>query len=303
MNYLTPWGYCAGSISELSQFQDYPYVQVTMNGRVFPSRRDYVSKVKSYIGQTKLVLHYDFIYILSRYSLFAPYVKQAILNELIALTSIKQDNFVGIVMHTDFPFQQKFISDSSVDSALKLYDKAIWNQEVFRKFKEIDVYSSILVDSLLLFYKDYKSCHGVANTKIFLENTTKTYVPPLGTPIIGSSTFLSEVLQKYPDLTSLFGLCVDTEHQFAVSGYQDVHITQGIDAIVHLNTIPPEVEPFSKKDRHSFTTIYECSQKDSCWYQQQASDFMLQHIPVIREVKDETRIREIEQWTGKLKTR
>ena len=60
--------------------------QITLNGRVFPGKRktrEMLTDLLTYGDKfNKLIVHYDFIYIASRYAMFAQHVKQAIVQEV-----------------------------------------------------------------------------------------------------------------------------------------------------------------------------------------------------------------------------
>ena len=68
----------------------------------------------------------------------------------------------------------------------------------------------------------------------------------------------------------------------------------GVSTMLHLNCIPKEVAPFSNKDRHSHTTIFECTLNHEDAYIEIARRIPYS-VPWVREVKGETRDRELKQ--------
>ena len=112
--------------------------------------------------------------------------------------------------------------------------------------------------------------------------------------------WLIELFHKYPALSSVFGIAYDTLHQYAVDGtwLTTAEVKEINDhicpVIVHLNTVPEEVTPGSRRDRHSLTTIYECSKNTADYYKAYAKSLDKAGIVWVREVKEETMLRELE---------
>ena len=135
---------------------------------------------------------------------------------------------------------------------------------------------------------------GTFKTKVYLENTTK-----IGPCKEGSLQWILDLFHEFPMFKDQFGIVYDTEHHYAVDG-EWLTIEQiksikdsGIDVIVHLNTVPKEVKPYSKTDRHSETTIYECAMHPWHFYKNYMDQLESLNILWVREVKEETINREI----------
>ena len=141
--------------------------------------------------------------------------------------------------------------------------------------------------------------------KIYLENTVKTSIPCSIYKF--PTTFLQDSIYPVKDV---FGVCVDTEHIYASHGVElqsavnlavDVLPGYGISTMLHLNCIPKEVAPFSNKDRHSHSTIFECTLNHEDAYINIVRSIPY-YVPWVREVKGETRDRElkqIEEWQNR----
>lgn len=270
--------------------------QITLNGRQFPSSRKTIEALKKTTSiNTKIIIHYDYIYIVSRYLMFKKEVKSAIINEVVSLLdyAASDPRVVGIVMHTDWPlrkeyfytkYKQEFIDDK--------YQGKLWDDNVISDY--IDKEDHLIYDSILAFADDLiKVLDSSPACKVYLENTTK--VGPFNT---GTVEWLKNLLLKNPWTTTVYGLCYDTEHHFAVDGAtlstdQLKKIKSEVDLIVHLNTIPSEVLPKSGKDRHSETTISECSQFNEDHYHNYTKVLDSLNIPWVREVKEDTMLREL----------
>ena len=125
--------------------------------------------------------------------------------------------------------------------------------------------------------------------KVYLENTTK-----VGPDLQGNFDSLYKFCKthNFPHI----GLCLDSEHYYAVEGTfpWDISIID-VPLVYHLNTIPEEVAPKSFKDRHSFTTLSECSLNTLDQYLILIDNLNKNKIPFVREVKEETMFREMEQ--------
>lgn len=290
-----PFGYCLSSMKELLQVKDMPYAQVTLNGRVFPAKRKTVEHLKNYNSPTEVIIHYDFIWIASRYLFFSQKVKKAILQELAELMTCPKIR--GIVMHTDFPLRKEVYTAEPQNQKAAVnnyYTASAWDIPLIKGSLTSD---DIVRDSINALFLDLRIVVPNPVNKIYLENTTRTILCAPDA-YYGTPKHLVDIISTYTDMSKYFGVCIDTEHQFAVTGSYDIQLPFGISAMVHLNTIPTEVLPCSGKDRHSSTTIYECSRCSPEYYIGIANDLAALGVPVIREVKDSTRLREIEQWNS-----
>lgn len=270
--------------------------QVTLNSRVFPSKRSTVYSLKELRASgcnTPIIIHYDFIYIASRYGFLSKFVRDAIIAELKGLDYyIKSDsNVLGIVMHTDYPLKKEFMKAQDKSSFINdSYKASIWDKESILHITDTcKTPGEVLSYNLLEFKEDIVKA-GIS-TKIYLENTTKTVDD------VGTFKWLWGFIE-HNKAKDVFGLCYDTEHQYAINGeWFNSELLKfikdsGIDVMVHLNTVPEEVKPFTKKDKHSFTTIYECSLHDALFYKSYADALDRLDIPWVREVKQETMERE-----------
>lgn len=291
--------YTVSGINSIEKHKDFDIVQYTMNGRIFPSKRNDVQHIRDLRRKginTKVIIHWDFIYIASRYYFLSNQVKEAIMNKVVELINYADNedpNILGIVMHTDWPIKKEVMNSEFKDEAIKEeYKSSLWNQEALSNF--IITPGLVLKISLLNFANELRERVGSCKCKVYFENTTK--VGPSGEGCVDS---LLEVFSLEPSIKDVCGIVYDTEHDYAVTGqvFRDVTIFQdkGIDVIVHLNAIPKEVRAKSKKDRHSFTTLLECSQNSLNDYINYINYLDRYNIPWVREIKEETIEREIEQ--------
>lgn len=279
----------------------YNTAQVTLNGRIFPSKRITATHLKdlctNYSNKfNKLIVHYDFIYIASRYAMFAQHVKQAIVQEVkdIWELSILYPKIQGIVFHTDYPLAKEFFKAEDRNKFIEdKYKAGIWNIESIKKLAENP--DTIVSTSIVEFLNDVDKYWLYGMCPLFVENTTK-----VSTTNEGTIEGLRKILLNHYQYQCA-GLCYDTEHEFAVTGKLPTteylkELNREIPLLVHLNTIPSEVKPKSKKDRHSLTKISDCSQFSVLQYEELIR-FMNNHwIDWVREVKQETMLEEIEWY-------
>lgn len=293
---------------------DVEVAQFTFNGRIMPIKRDYPSLIKKIDPEKTVVAHYDFIWVLSRFALFTENIKRMIVDEI---ADLMQNTYpckvAGLVMHMDFPLKKslymKEVSDISQVEAE--YKKKIYNIEAIFKYVSTEDYKQMYLDGLRDFanrlwsklpaYITRTDMSGSCTFfKIYLENTTmvnrKAFKAGLSPQDIeGSAEFILNLLEENPYLTDLYGVCLDTEHHFAVTGESIDSllaraIKDRIDVMVHVNAIPSEVGPRSLKDKHSFTLLSECSQFPIEYYKGLIDRLNANGITWVREVKDTTRI-------------
>ena len=184
------------------------------------------------------------------------------------------------------------------------YNSKIFNLGMLKYY--INQWESLSIESIRELGADLRDLiSALQRRKIYLENTVKTSVP------YSIYKFPTLFLQDsiYP-VKDIFGICVDTEHIYASHGVElqsavnlvvDVLPGHGISTMLHLNCIPKEVAPFSNKDRHSHSTIFECTLNHEDAYINIARSIPY-YIPWVREVKGETRDRElkqIEEWQNR----
>jgi len=290
--------YTITSLKSLQQMPALDVCQFTLYSGMFPAKRKTVELLKSLSKtcQTKVIVHYDFIYIASRFGMFSERVQSEIINEVVDILQYASfDNrILGIVMHTDYPVKSSVVQDPTPDTILSELRSSIWNSDIVNI---ITTHLDNIVEwNLQQFCTALESAleyHGIKTPiRVYLENTTK-----VGPNDLGSFDNLLKFVttHNFPHI----GLCFDSEHHFAVTGEFVTNVSHiDVPLIYHLNTIPEEVNPFSKKDRHSFTTLTECSVNTLKKYVALTEHLEKLHIPYVREVKEETMFREIEQLQG-----
>lgn len=283
-------------------------VQITLNYRTFPGKRKSVEMFKRLCDtypKVRFICHYDFIYQSTKYKAFTSEVKKAMLEELAGLLCLDVPNFVGVVMHTDTPFKKEVFSSMFPDQVIDTtYNSKIFNLGMLKYY--INRWESLSIESIRELGADLRDLtSALQRRKIYLENTVKTSVP------YSIYKFPTLFLQDsiYP-VKDIFGICVDTEHIYASHGVElqsavnlavDVLPGHGISTMLHLNCIPKEVASFSNKDRHSHSTIFECTLNHEDAYINIVKSIPY-YVPWVREVKGETRDRElkqIEEWQNR----
>lgn len=283
-------------------------VQITLNYRTFPGKRKSVEMFKRLCDtypKVRFICHYDFIYQATKYKAFTSEVKKAMLEELAGLLCLDVPNFVGVVMHTDTPFKKEVFSSMFPEQVIDTtYNSKIFNLGMLKYY--INQWESLSIESIRELGADLRDLiSALQRRKIYLENTVKTSVPCSIYKF--PTTFLQDSIYPVKDI---FGICVDTEHIYASHGVElqsavnlvvDVLPGHGISTMLHLNCIPKEVAPFSNKDRHSHSTIFECTLNHEDAYINIARSIPY-YVPWVREVKGETRDRElkqIEEWQNR----
>lgn len=294
--------YTSNKIKDVSLMKSLEVVQFTLNGRIHPSKRKTVNLLKEVRGlgvENKLIVHMDFIYIAPRFAMFNDGTKRAIINEICSILRYAETdkNIVGIVMHTDWPIQKK-INDTEfkLQYIADNYSGPLWNTLAIQNLYEFDEFNTVFEKSIVEFGEALINAYGKRPPiKVYLENTTK-----IGPNKEGSLQSILDILVSHHNLVDVYGVCYDTEHHYAVTGEwlstDDIKDLRNItDVIVHLNTVPKEVKPCSGKDRHSETTIAECSYNTKEFYQAYADGLSSLGIPWVREVHESTMFRELEQ--------
>nr|DAI26695.1 MAG TPA: hypothetical protein [Caudoviricetes sp.] len=283
-------------------------VQITLNYRTFPGKRKSVEMFKRLCDtypKVRFICHYDFIYQATKYKAFTPEVKKAMLEELAGLLCLDVPNFVGVVMHTDTPFKKEVFSSMFPEQVIDTtYNSKIFNLGMLKYY--INQWESLSIESIRELGADLRDLiSALQRRKIYLENTVKTSIPCSIYKF--PTTFLQDSIYPVKDV---FGVCVDTEHIYASHGVElqsavnlavDVLPGHGISTMLHLNCIPKEVAPFSNKDRHSHSTIFECTLNHEDAYINIVRSIPY-YVPWVREVKGETRDRElkqIEEWQNR----
>lgn len=288
---------------DFDRLAEFNTVQITLNYRTFPSKRKSAQMFKSLCDaypKVRFICHYDFIYQATKYKAFNPEVKKAMLEELASLLCLDAPNFVGVVMHTDTPFKKEVFSSDSPEFVIDTtYNSKIFNLGMLKYYSGASIRESLSVYSIRELGAHLRDLTAaLQRRKIYLENTVKTLVP--NSVYQYPTTFLQECIYSVKDI---YGICVDTEHLYASSGVElqsAVNLALqaipgvGISSMLHLNCIPKEVAPFSNKDRHSHSTIFECTVNHEDAYIDIARRIPYS-VPWVREVKGETRDRELKQ--------
>lgn len=245
--------------------------QVILNTHSFPGRRDASHVLQRLSSCPKVVIHYDYTYIISRFHFFTESVKYAILYELKSIYDSNKGNLAGIVMHTDYPISKLAITDETYYDSKRIFDSSVINSSIKNE-------EDPLLLSLNDFYHLFKKVVGVPSAPILLENTTK-----VGPNLEGSFKYLLSYI-TYTDTSDVYGICFDTEHHFAV--FNEFIVPEiPYNHIIHLNTIPPEVNNGNRKDRHSDTSIFDCSvNKDYKFYLDTFESLKARGILSFREV-------------------
>lgn len=292
--------YTISGLKALKYLPKLDTVQFTLNHRTFPGKRQTVKALSevSRCCESNIIIHYDFIYIASRFSMFSPQIKDAIMQEIVSIMqyALRNNNIKGIVMHTDFALKREVFDSPTPEKIQDSYGSNTWDTELITSMvQNLNHFTENNLREFYYTFKEYWDSMDELPFKIYLENTTK-----LSKDRQGSLDHLVQLIDRF-GWNDLFGVCVDTEHYFATDGecqlfeiIEDL-LFKGITPIVHLNTIPEEVKPKSGKDRHSNTTIFECSYKDENWYMETMNLLHGMNILFVREVHEDTMYRELKQ--------
>lgn len=242
------------------------------------------------------IIHWDFINIPTKWNLFSKGKQQSILKELQVYHQFQQKypQFLGIVFHTNSSLDTRVLkskdtfnthykySTYDLDSFWQRYSSFFDNTDKFILQFQLDSMNQFLLDSVV---------NHVDLPVIFFENNTRS-----------SSNYFnySSILDWLKDKNKNLGICYDTEHEYAQTGkpFKDIKeataeaVISGHPFIIHYNVIPEGIVPGCLKDKHSFNDISQCdymSVEEHLNNMQWLSD---NNIPFIREVKDDTRLRE-----------
>jgi len=243
-------------------------------------------------------------------------------------------NVLGCIVHTDTPFSQAAVADLWENGipkdgrSLLEFILKYWTSNLYRDPEELvdvlmpcfaisdtidDLHRNIYYTSashLLQRLNKFNNGDIFQDTykgHIFLENTVRVYDRSKRFDTFGKLDSLIELV----NLSELFGICIDEEHAFAAGDHTLIDYDKGLvrprwefipkdyvedsRVLVHLNTIPKEVTYNSFLDRHSFTTLFESKGISSDVYQSLMTMLEAYHIPYVREVKEETIVRELKQ--------
>ena len=175
-------GYCIPSVDSLKSEQ-LDFVQLTLNGRIYPEKRNYGNLLKGLEYKPNLFLHCDFIYTMSRATVLSDQTRGFVIKELVELSKFANSpdninsNFKGIVMHIDFPLRKEVYSNPSDLLIDKYYSKKIYSLERVKRVLNDD-WETTLVETL----KEVQDRVGPSSKfKIYLENSPRFKGVPEGT--------------------------------------------------------------------------------------------------------------------------
>ena len=288
-------------------------------------------------SNTEVYVHYDFLRTIPRYLIMTDLGKKSMITEIVDLIeySYEQPNLKGVVIHMDTAFKKEMMadltcngySDQSLERACKKYVISTMyksNVEVLDivkknrpegtggKFKSLgqEFLHNWYTSSVNEFYIDLKNeclLRGLDLNKphalVYLENTTHILTGGLDPKVDCVAGSLKHNAVLTASKFDLLGVCWDLEHGYAandedisVEALKDAHIINK-NLLIHLNCIEKGVTKGSMKDRHSLTTVFECSVHEVKYYDELIQMLDYYKIPYIREVKSETMEREMMQQT------
>lgn len=296
--------YCISSVLSIPQGMD--RVQFTENGRIYPSSRNTVQHLREFRStgsKLPIIIHWDFVYIISRYCMMKKSVQRDIINHMAELLNYADSDghIEGVIMHTDWPLRKEVTKSANPEATIRAaYSSALWDTDECVNLVLSDI--NPVTQSILKFADDITAKLGHApKTKVLLECTTK-----MGPQEEGSMNYLLSLIKGHSYLSDVYGIVYDTEHAFAGTGeWLDVATLKNINdslcqVVVHLNTVPEKVKPKSRLDRHSDNTIFECSRNTAQYYEKYAEALDQAGIPWVREVHEDIMSRELSQIADSL---
>ena len=285
--------YSLNHVKDLESISEFGTVQLTLNHKVFPTKRGSVEMFRELCERfpgVKFICHYDFIYQVGKFQYFTSSVKKAVAEELRGLLELPCPNFLGVVSHVDVPYPRRVLERSDRVEYLRksgvspIFDSVnyINSSESFRVRESLSLSLYLLSNEL-----------PGGGKKTYLENTVRTDYS--ANPL---DTIRLAILES--GLSGSFGICLDNEHLFASNGLGLEYVNEFVEScsfplLLHLNVVPSEVKPYSFLDKHSETTIFESGHNPYTDFVMLGSRLNELGIPWVREVKSSTRIREQEQ--------
>lgn len=295
--------------------KDCKVVQIMLSGYRRPSLRTIESFCPWGVKQ-KVIIHMDYYRPVTRYAFMTESYRKALMEELKGILTVNPDKIdvLGVVMHTDTIFSAAFLKDfnalrqTRVMLSLADFEFLCSKYLTSKMYMESSKLSEIMflqnctsgADDLLVsletvavekFVKDLEETldgQEPYGRKVFLENTVKNL---RGKSYVG--TF--EQFKKLANMSPHVGICLDTEHAYASGWWHSIRDMEvACVDLVHLNTIPKDIEPGSYKDRHSITTLTE-SKFEAADYLNMVKVLDENVIPYVREVHEDTIIRECQQ--------
>lgn len=285
--------YHISSLADLKDMPDAQLVQILMPS-LHPSKCNVLKELESYRDACKgvdLLYHYSLVYTASRYALCNASTRKAMVSQLYTLMTYDSPSLVGIVIHTDFPICKEVVEDrSKLESH---YSGNLWDvQRITDSLSSGDPVEW----SISQLYDDLRSLNASMPSslkrKVYLEGAAK--VGPSGQCSVG---YLIDLITRN-GWGDFFGVCIDTEHEYAATGldYTDTmtfrDAMEAVDVVCHLNAIPSGVRPCGGRDRHSETSLFECSVRDMPSYTRFVNFLNEYGIPYVRECSQEVRLRE-----------
>lgn len=236
--------------------------------------------------------HFDLRYSLTKYLAYSDGVRVSLLKRFSELVKIRSNSFRGIVVHTSCPYPDGSFGDLFPEDLLKTMDNRIYDITTLSKY--YPNWKDLALDSLGKFAKDLVDSVGTLSVPIYLENVVGS------TPRWSTDNFFS--MSDYIRSFGIYGLCIDTEHLYASHGItlggvenllRSYSISGGLPLLVHLNAIPKGVRPYRRLDRHSNTSLSECSVYSLEDYKSFVYTCKELGVPCIREVNKSVMEREI----------
>lgn len=236
------------------------------------------------------LVHWDYVNLPTKWLLFTKEKRESILYTLNNLGKLqsKYPQFLGLVMHTtssvsgNFKTREQFLKLYENKYATPLYSP----EEVYDKYVVDGKFNHLQfqIDSLTAFCRDFQG-----SLRIWFENNTRS---------INNYFVLDNLVDflRSQDITR-YGVCYDTEHEYAQTGkeFNDISAvcsTIDVPFIVHYNVIPNSVTPRSRVDLHSDNTIDECSVYSFTNHLRNLNWLSDNNIPFVRELNYDVILRE-----------
>lgn len=271
--------YTLGFVSDLRSLSDFDVCQLSLNP-AYKIPKGSASKALKFLcaafPNTKILVHLDMAISVSKWPLYQRWFTKDTLRVMEELNEVTYSNFVGVVAHT---------TQSFTVSRSKIYVPDAKDLIMYKGYR------SLLVSGI-------KSIALVVNYPVFLET-------PASHRFNGSSLDMLSLAIEESGQNHKIGVCIDTEHVYAADGLSLEDVTKflkttDLKCVVHLNAVPSGVKPLSRKDRHSTTTLQECSVNNLKQYLDFTELLDSLGVVYVREVNKETRLREYKQiWQNK----
>lgn len=200
--------YTVMSVKDIARMPLLERVQFTLNGRVFPSKRNTVRALEQLNNDhTEIYIHQDFLNTVPRYPLTSKESQASVIKEIVSIFEYaeKHPNIKGMVMHADSPFRQEMLKEMQTNpltvETVKYYVEKYYTSSMFAPAKNnAAVMAAVMKNDISFvdtedqslifchkwykfafetFYLDLKEALGkkkITNPrfKIYIENTVKT---------------------------------------------------------------------------------------------------------------------------------